>query len=74
MIAFVHPLVCALAHLQCRLSPTGTFKIQKIRLQKEGFDPRITADRIFFLNSRAGRYEAVTEEMYNALVEGRVPL
>ncbi|XP_017309586.1 long-chain fatty acid transport protein 1a [Ictalurus punctatus] len=61
-----------------RISPqvdtTGTFKIQKTRLQKEGFDPRSTADRIYFLNSRAGRYEAVTEEMYNALVEGRIPL
>ncbi|TTL72948.1 Long-chain fatty acid transport protein 1 [Bagarius yarrelli] len=61
-----------------RISPqvdtTGTFKIQKTRLQKEGFDPRITADQIYFLNSRAGRYEGVTEEMYNALVEGRIPL
>ncbi|KAI5620920.1 long-chain fatty acid transport protein 1, partial [Silurus asotus] len=61
-----------------RISPqvdtTGTFKIQKTRLQKEGFNPHITSDRIYFLNSRAGRYEAVTGEMYNALVEARIPL
>uniref|UniRef100_A0A4W4GVA6 Arachidonate--CoA ligase n=1 Tax=Electrophorus electricus TaxID=8005 RepID=A0A4W4GVA6_ELEEL len=44
-----------------RISPqvdtTGTFKIQKTRLQREGYDPRITSDRIYFLNARAGRYE-----------------
>uniref|UniRef100_A0A8B9GXL8 Very long-chain fatty acid transport protein n=1 Tax=Astyanax mexicanus TaxID=7994 RepID=A0A8B9GXL8_ASTMX len=61
-----------------RLSPevdtTGTFKIQKTRLQKEGFDPRHSADRFYFLNSRAGRYEALTEELYNSIVEGRVSL
>uniref|UniRef100_A0A3B1K8F5 Very long-chain fatty acid transport protein n=1 Tax=Astyanax mexicanus TaxID=7994 RepID=A0A3B1K8F5_ASTMX len=61
-----------------RLSPevdtTGTFKIQKTRLQKEGFDPRRSADRFYFLNSRAGRYEALTEELYNSIVEGRVSL
>uniref|UniRef100_A0AAY4BPV5 long-chain-fatty-acid--CoA ligase n=1 Tax=Denticeps clupeoides TaxID=299321 RepID=A0AAY4BPV5_9TELE len=61
-----------------RLSPqvdtTGTFKIQKTRLQKEGYDPRHSSDRIYFLNSRAGRYEAVTEELYGAIVEGRVSL
>ncbi|KAK9978115.1 hypothetical protein ABG768_019883 [Culter alburnus] len=61
-----------------RISPcvdtTGTFKIQKTRLQKEGYDPRLTADQIYFLNSRAGRYELVNEELYNAFEEGRISL
>ncbi|KAJ8345314.1 hypothetical protein SKAU_G00295070 [Synaphobranchus kaupii] len=61
-----------------RISPqvdtTGTFKIQKTRLQREGYDPRLTNDRIYFLNSRAGRYEAVNEKLYSAIVEGRVSL
>ncbi|KAG9329430.1 hypothetical protein JZ751_004774 [Albula glossodonta] len=59
-----------------RLSPqvdtTGTFKIQKTRLQREGFDPRHSTDRIYFLNSRAGRYEAMDEELHRAIEEGRV--
>uniref|UniRef100_A0A674DPS5 Arachidonate--CoA ligase n=1 Tax=Salmo trutta TaxID=8032 RepID=A0A674DPS5_SALTR len=42
-----------------RISPqvdtTGTFKIQKTRLQREGYDPRLSTDQIYFLNSRAGR-------------------
>uniref|UniRef100_A0A673FXJ2 Very long-chain fatty acid transport protein n=1 Tax=Sinocyclocheilus rhinocerous TaxID=307959 RepID=A0A673FXJ2_9TELE len=61
-----------------RISPcvdtTGTFKIQKTRLQREGYDPRLTTDQIYFLNSRAGRYELVTEELYNAFEEGRISL
>lgn len=61
-----------------RISPqvdtTGTFKIQKTRLQREGYDPRLTADQIYVLNSRAGRYEAVDEELFNAIADGRMSL
>lgn len=59
------------------LSPqscVGTFKIQKTRLQREGYDPRLTSDQIYFLNSKAPRYEAIDEELYNAIVEGRISL
>uniref|UniRef100_A0A8C9ZJD8 Long-chain-fatty-acid--CoA ligase n=1 Tax=Sander lucioperca TaxID=283035 RepID=A0A8C9ZJD8_SANLU len=61
-----------------RISPhvdtTGTFKIQKTRLQSEGYDPRLTTDQIYFLNTRAASYEAVDEELYNAIAEGRMSL
>uniref|UniRef100_A0A665VU51 Long-chain-fatty-acid--CoA ligase n=1 Tax=Echeneis naucrates TaxID=173247 RepID=A0A665VU51_ECHNA len=61
-----------------RISPqvdtTGTFKIQKTRLQREGYDPRLTADQIYFLNTRAAHYEAIDEELYNAIAEGRMSL
>ncbi|XP_029134620.2 long-chain fatty acid transport protein 1-like isoform X1 [Labrus bergylta] len=53
---------------------TGTFKIQKTRLQREGFKPGESGDKMYFLNSRAGRYEAVTDELYNDVMEGRVRL
>ncbi|XP_064170582.1 long-chain fatty acid transport protein 1a isoform X1 [Anguilla rostrata] len=61
-----------------RISPqmdtTGTFKILKTRLQREGYNPRLTSDRIYFLNSRAGHYERVNEELYTTIVEGRMSL
>ncbi|XP_054615725.1 long-chain fatty acid transport protein 1a [Dunckerocampus dactyliophorus] len=61
-----------------RISPsvdtTGTFKIQKTRLQREGYDPRLTSDHIFFLNGKAARYVAVDEELYIAIMEGRMHL
>jgi len=52
----------------------GTFKIQKTRLQREGFDPRHTTDQIYFLNSRAGQYQPVDRELYGALLDGRMSL
>uniref|UniRef100_A0AAQ5X431 Very long-chain fatty acid transport protein n=1 Tax=Amphiprion ocellaris TaxID=80972 RepID=A0AAQ5X431_AMPOC len=53
---------------------TGTFKIQKARLQREGYKPQETSEKIYFLNSRAGCYEAVTDELYNAIMEGKASL
>ncbi|XP_029031173.1 long-chain fatty acid transport protein 1-like [Betta splendens] len=53
---------------------TGTFKIQKMRLQRKGYKPQDASEKIYFLNSRAGRYEAVTDELYDAIVEGKVRL
>ncbi|XP_040002392.1 long-chain fatty acid transport protein 1-like [Xiphias gladius] len=53
---------------------TGTFKIQKMRLQREGYKPQNSSEKIYFLNSRAGCYEAVTDELHNAIMEGKVCL
>ncbi|KAL6110349.1 slc27a1 [Pungitius sinensis] len=53
---------------------TGTFKIQKSRLRREGFKPRDSSEKIYFLNSVAGGYELVTDELYKAIMEGRVCL
>lgn len=55
-------------------SNLGTFKIQKTRLQREGYTPQDSGEEIYFLNSRAGRYEAVTDELYSAIMEGRACL
>ncbi|CAJ1053200.1 long-chain fatty acid transport protein 1-like [Xyrichtys novacula] len=53
---------------------TGTFKIQKTRLQREGYKPQDSSEKVYFLNSRAGCYEAVTDDLFNDIVEGRVSL
>ncbi|KAM9770427.1 long-chain fatty acid transport protein 1-like [Menidia menidia] len=53
---------------------TGTFKISKMRLQREGYKPQHTVEKIYFLNSHSGRYEAVTDELYDAIKQGRVSL
>ncbi|XP_051741938.1 long-chain fatty acid transport protein 1b [Ctenopharyngodon idella] len=61
-----------------RFSPevdkTDTFKIKKTRLQKEGFDPGQTTDRLYFLNSRLGRYESLTDELYSDIMQGNMSL
>uniref|UniRef100_A0A673BFL9 Long-chain-fatty-acid--CoA ligase n=1 Tax=Sphaeramia orbicularis TaxID=375764 RepID=A0A673BFL9_9TELE len=53
---------------------TATFKITKTRLQREGYKPQQSKEKIYFLDGRVGRYEAVTDQLYNAIIEGKVCL
>ncbi|KAG7223730.1 hypothetical protein INR49_026412, partial [Caranx melampygus] len=80
--AFLTAVQKALPSYACpvflRLMPsvdtTGTFKIQKMRLQREGFKPQVPSENIYFLDSRAGCYKPVTDELHDAIVEGKVCL
>uniref|UniRef100_A0A8C5JZ81 long-chain-fatty-acid--CoA ligase n=1 Tax=Jaculus jaculus TaxID=51337 RepID=A0A8C5JZ81_JACJA len=53
---------------------TGTFKIQKTRLQREGFDPRQTSDRLFFLDVKQGHYLPLDEGVYSRICTGAFSL
>ena len=61
-------------NLLFELLSSGTFKIQKMRLQREGYKPQESREDMYFLNSRAGSYEPVTDELYSAIMEGEVCL
>ena len=54
--------------------PTGTFKIQKTRLQHEGFDPRQTSDRLFFLDLKQGHYLPLDQGVYTRICSGAFSL
>ncbi|KAK2815878.1 hypothetical protein Q5P01_026345 [Channa striata] len=69
--SYAHPVFL---RLMPSVDTTGTFKIQKMRLQREAYKPRDSSEKIFFLNSRARRYEAVTDELYNDIIEGKLRL
>lgn len=58
------------------LSPfsEGTFKIQKTRLQREGFDPHQTSDRLYFLDVKLGKYVPLDECLYARICSGKVAL
>lgn len=49
---------------------TGTFKIQKTRLQHEGFDPHRTSDRLFFLDPQKGAYLPLDEGVHARICSG----
>ncbi|ODN04513.1 Long-chain fatty acid transport protein 4, partial [Orchesella cincta] len=55
-----------------KLEFTGTHKIKKADLQKEGFDIRVTNDRIYFLS--VNEYVPLTEDLYNSILNGNVRL
>ncbi|XP_029043272.1 long-chain fatty acid transport protein 4-like [Osmia bicornis bicornis] len=48
---------------------TGTFKLKKVNLQKEGFDPSKVQDKIYFLSGNK-EYVEITPELYKEIISG----
>ncbi|KAM6288922.1 LOW QUALITY PROTEIN: long-chain fatty acid transport protein 1 [Aegotheles albertisi] len=57
-----------------QVDTTGTFKIQKTRLQREGFDPHQTSDRLYFLDLKLGKYIPLDECLYERICSGKATL
>jgi len=57
-----------------QLDITGTFKLRKFNLQREGFDPSIISDKLFFLHPKTGTYEALSVELFNSIISGAIRL
>jgi fatty-acyl-CoA synthase len=53
---------------------TGTFKIRKVELQREGFDPAAVADPIFLRDDAARAYIPLTPELSTEIRSGARPL
>lgn len=51
---------------------TGTFKLKKLDLQKEGFNPNLIQDKLYYLNNKIGAYEMLTAEIYNRIINGEI--
>ncbi|XP_029058782.1 long-chain fatty acid transport protein 4 isoform X2 [Monodon monoceros] len=56
------------------LHKTGTFKLQKTDLRKEGFDPTVVKDPLFYLDVRKGRYVPLDQEAYTRIQAGEEKL
>lgn len=54
--------------------PLGTFKFQKTELRKEGFDPSVVKDPLFYLDARKGCYVALDQEAYTRIQAGEEKL
>ncbi|KAK3867856.1 hypothetical protein Pcinc_026713 [Petrolisthes cinctipes] len=55
-----------------QLEMTGTFKLKKVTIQKEGFDPTIIKDRLYFLDAKLKAYVPLTTDLYQAITAGKV--
>jgi fatty-acyl-CoA synthase len=53
---------------------TSTFKQRKFDLVKEGFDPRLISDAIYFLHPELQTYVRLTPSLYTDISEGKVRL
>lgn len=57
--------------LLSKVDMTGTFKLKKIDLQKEGFDPTAINDSLYYMAS-SGKYEKLDKAVYEQIMNGKV--
>ncbi|XP_074534508.1 long-chain fatty acid transport protein 2-like [Halichoeres trimaculatus] len=60
--------------IQPCLELTGTFKMKKVKLVEEGFNPAHIKDPLYFLDPQKKTYVAMTEEIYRAIGAGEIKL
>jgi hypothetical protein len=51
---------------------TGTFKVRKVELQRQGFDPGVIASTLYFRDETAGRYRVLDAATYQRLRAGDI--
>ncbi|XP_003747907.1 long-chain fatty acid transport protein 4 [Galendromus occidentalis] len=56
------------------IETTGTYKLQKTKLVKEGYDIKSVSDPIFFLDMKSMKYVRLTPELYEKIQSGQVRL
>ncbi|XP_073706366.1 long-chain fatty acid transport protein 2 [Garra rufa] len=60
--------------IQDELDVTGTFKQVKGQLVKEGFDPNLIQNKLFFLDESKQTFVPMTEEIYSSIIKGHMRL
>ncbi|XP_064107714.1 long-chain fatty acid transport protein 1-like isoform X1 [Macrobrachium nipponense] len=54
------------------LEKTGTYKLKKVKLQEEGFNPSTIQDCLYFLDGKQKSYVPLTADLYNKIITGEV--
>ncbi|KAM7414783.1 hypothetical protein PAMA_019546 [Pampus argenteus] len=60
--------------IQACLELTGTFKMKKVKLVEEGFNPALITDPLYFLEPEKKTYVLLTEEIYKAIASREIKL
>jgi len=58
--------------IQPEMEITGTFKHRKVDLVKDGFDPDVVSDPLYFRDESAGAYVPLDKALYEKIVGGGV--
>lgn len=56
------------------IDATGTFKLKKLALQKEGFDRNLIKDALYFLDGKQNKYVELTPELFARISDGKAGL
>lgn len=54
-----------------KVDMTGTYKLRKVELQQDGFNPNVTSDQIYYMTSK-GTYELLTPEIYERILNNEL--
>ena len=46
--------------------------MKKMDYKKDGFNPSVVKDRLFYLNPNIGEYEELLAKVYNDIVTGKI--
>jgi fatty-acyl-CoA synthase len=60
--------------LQPQMQITGTFKLRKVDLVKDGFDPQVIRDPLYVIDPATQRYVPLDDARYAGIVAGRIKL
>jgi fatty-acyl-CoA synthase len=60
--------------IQTQIDVTGTFKQKKVDLVREGFDPAVNADPIYFNDPRTKQFIRLDPELHRRIEQGEVRL
>ncbi len=66
--------ICIPPCFQTSLDVTETFKQQKVKLVREGFNPDVTQDPLYFLDVSQKDYILLNVSLYQDIVSGKTKL
>jgi fatty-acyl-CoA synthase len=67
--AYAHPLFL---RISAELDSTETFKQKKHLLMREGFDPAIAGEPLYFRDPKSGEYHALDAEAFAGIADGAI--
>lgn len=60
--------------IQQSMQKTSTYKYTKVELLKQGFNPELTQDPLYFRDRQAGKYVPLDKKLYDEIVNGKLKL
>lgn len=49
----------------------GTYKFQKTELRRDGFDPTVVSDKLYFLDCTKGCYVELDAKLHHSIASGK---
>uniref|UniRef100_A0A8D0HQD9 long-chain-fatty-acid--CoA ligase n=1 Tax=Sphenodon punctatus TaxID=8508 RepID=A0A8D0HQD9_SPHPU len=75
VVTYLPSYACPLfLRFQETMELTGTFKQQKFQLVREGFDPSVISDPLYYLDHSKKTYVLLTKEYHGQILSGQVKL